>query len=223
MKKINFLAKKNINILSCFDATQAKIAESFKYDAILVGDSLSIFSLGHQNINKINVNDIIYHLKSVCAASKLPVIADLPKTSMTNNAVAISHAKKLIKAGASMIKIEGHSKIRTLISSLVKLQIPVCSHIGLTPQNTIKITEQEIFDSALLHEKVGCSMIVLSKINDKLCKKITSAISIPSIGYINFKNCDGQVEIFYKMLGLAKGEELKIEINRKIKNFKNLK
>ncbi len=220
MKKFSFLAKKYINILSCFDATQAKIAKSLNYDAILVGDSLSIFSLGHQNINKIDVNDIIYHLQSIREATNLPVIADLPKSSMANNKLAISHAKKLIKAGASMIKIEGHSKIKTLISSLVKLKIPVCSHIGLTPQNDIKITDREIFESALLHEKIGCSLIVLSKINDGLCKKITSAINIPSIGYINYKNCDGQVEIFYKMLGLVKGEELKIEINPKIKSFK---
>ena len=203
MKKFSFLAKKYINILSCFDATQAKIAKSLNYDAILVGDSLSIFSLGHQNINKIDVNDIIYHLQSIREATNLPVIADLPKSSMANNKLAISH-----------------SKIKTLISSLVKLKIPVCSHIGLTPQNDIKITDREIFESALLHEKIGCSLIVLSKINDRLCKKITSAINIPSIGYINYKNCDGQVEIFYKMLGLVKGEELKIEINPKIKSFK---
>jgi len=103
VKKNNFL-----KIMRCYDATSATMANLIGCDAILVGDSIGILNLGYKNTTDVNLKNLIEVLKIIKKVTSLPIIADLPSHSLINNQLAISHAKKLIKYGANIIKIEGH-------------------------------------------------------------------------------------------------------------------
>ena len=209
--------------MSCYDATSANIANLLGCDAILVGDSIGILNLGYKNTTDVNLKDLIEVLKIIKKETQLPIIADLPSHSLKNNQLAISHAKKLTKYGADIIKIEGHSEINQLVATLTKKNIDICTHIGKTPQkHSPKKTPSEYAQIAIEHELCGAKLIVLSKMSTASNKKVSENISIPIVGYKNTNFCNGKVDVMYAALGLLKGEEIKININQQSAAFKHI-
>lgn len=218
------LKKKQINILSCYDATAASIAKLIPCDAILIGDSIGIIALGHKKITDTSFHAIQFFLKNIKKNTKLPLVVDLPKESMRSETLAVSHAKKLVSLGADFIKIEGHDENVNLIIKLKSHGIYVCAHIGSTPQ---KITQnkspQQYAKIAQALEIAGADFFVLSNMSNDANKAVTKKVAIPSVGYKNYKSCNGKVEILYDALGLLKSNKLSIDIDQDSQAFKKIK
>ena len=142
MKTLQSLLKKEkIAIISCYDASFASMLSRTHVDALLVGDSLGTRIKGEKNILNVTMDEVIYHIRAVKnGAKELPIIADMPANSYNHKSTALANAKKIIEAGADMIKLEGGKEIEEIIKHLSKENIFICGHIGFTPQ-TKKIEE----------------------------------------------------------------------------------
>ena len=210
MRNIKKLLKtKKIAILTCYDATFANLIQHTKCDAILVGDSLGLTIKGEKNTHNVTLEEMIYHTKAVRqGANKTPIIADLPINSYKTKALALKNARKLIAAGADIIKIEGDKEIYDIVSFLYQNEIYVCAHIGYTPQISPKIKRlknpEDYLGKAKSLEVSGACMIVLSMTDANIDTLVTNNLNIPTIGFRSSKNCDGAVEILYDILGLSK-------------------
>lgn len=203
---------KKITMLTCYDASFAKILESINVDALLVGDSLGMFIKGDINTHNVSLNDMIYHTRAVARGAKSTfIISDLPIHTYENNHLAYESALALIKVGASMVKLEGGASIAPVVQHLKAKDINVCGHIGFMPQFTQGMNHTQIEDAmkkaletitedASELERSGVDMLVLSSIPESIAKKITQTISIPSIGFHSGKACDGEVFILYDLL-----------------------
>ena len=203
-----FLNSKKIVILTCYDATFASLIEHTKCDAILVGDSLGLTIKGEENTHKVTLDEMIYHTQAVRrGAKKIPIIADLPINTFKTKAAALKNAKKLIAAGANIIKIEGDKDIYDIVAYLSQNDIKVCGHIGYTPQTDSKIEKikspTEFLGKAKSLEVSGACMVVLSMTGAKVDKLVTDNLSIPTISFRSSNQCIGVVEIIYDILGLS--------------------
>ena len=139
-------------------------------DALLVGDSLGTRIKGEKNILNVTMDEVIYHIRAVKnGAKELPIIADMPANSYNNKSTALANAKKIIEAGADMIKLEGGKEIEEIIKHLSKENIFICGHIGFTPQTKkieeFKLKSKDLLNDARLLQDAGISMIVLSMMN----------------------------------------------------------
>ena len=139
MNLVEFKKFKNsgekIACLTAYDSSIAKFVENCGIDAILIGDSLGMVIKGFKNTRLVKMADMIYHTKAVTAVcDKSLIIVDMPYKSYTNADIAVANAKKLISAGAQMVKLEGGFEIKNIIQSLVNNNISVCAHLGLQPQ-----------------------------------------------------------------------------------------
>jgi len=227
MKTLQSLLKKEkIAIISCYDATFASMLSRTHVDALLVGDSLGTRIKGEKNILNVTMDEVIYHIRAVKnGAKELPIIADMPANSYNNKSTALANAKKIIEAGADMIKLEGGKEIEEIIKHLSKENIFICGHIGFTPQTKkieeFKLKSKDLLNDARLLQDAGISMIVLSMMNSEIDFEITKKLEIPTISYQSSDKCTGSVEILYDLLGL---EVLKNnQTNRKIDtNFHRL-
>lgn len=220
MKTLQSLLKKEkIAIISCYDATFASMLSRTHVDALLVGDSLGTRIKGEKNILNVTMDEVIYHIRAVKnGAKELPIIADMPANSYNNKSTALANAKKIIEAGADMIKLEGGKEIEEIIKHLSKENIFICGHIGFTPQTKkieeFKLKSKDLLNDARLLQDAGISMIVLSMMDSEIDFEITRELKIPTISYQSSDKCTGSVEILYDLLGL---EVLKNnQTNRKI-------
>ena len=209
-----------IAALTCYDATFAAVLDNAGVDVLLIGDSLGNVLQGHTTTLAVTLSDMIYHTRCVArGASNAFIIADMPFGSYQKSPEqAFENAAALIAAGAQMVKIEGGQLMAATVSFLTQRGIPVCAHIGLTPQsvhqlggyklqgNTDKAAKQ-LLDDAKALEKSGAGMIVLELIPAKLAKKITLALTIPTIGIGAGPDCAGQVLVLHDMLGLSRGKK----------------
>lgn len=221
MKKItcpalkNRKGKKKITMVTCYDASFAKLVEKAEIDSILVGDSLGMVIKGSGTTLDVELEDVIYHVKAVRKGAPTPfLIADMPFGSYQSSIEqGMDSAVKLMKAGAEAVKVEGGSETAPLISRLVSFGIPVVAHVGLTPQYVNKFggfgkrgkTDAErnyILESAKIVAQAGADMIVLESIPDKLGKEITETLKIPTIGIGAGSDTDGQVLVIYDLLGM---------------------
>ncbi len=207
-------------VLTCYDATFATILENSGIDALLVGDSLGNVLHGENTTLSVTLNDMIYHTRCVARGSrKAFIITDMPFGSyQVSPEQAFENAYRIMAAGAHMVKIEGGQIMADTIQFLTQRGIPVCAHIGLTPQsihqlggyklqgNSEKSAKQLLNDAKLL-EKSGASMLVMEVVPAKLAKKITQALSIPTIGIGAGANCAAQVLVLHDMLGLVQGKK----------------
>lgn len=203
---------KKITILTCYDASFAKILESINIHALLVGDSLGMFIKGDVNTHNVSLDDMIYHTRAVAAGAKSTfIISDLPIHTYENNNLAYKSAIALIEVGANMVKLEGGASIAPVVQYLKAKGIKVCGHIGFMPQFTqgmnhtqieeaLKKALETIIEDASVLEKSGVDMLVLSSIPENIAKEITQTISIPTIGFHSGKSCDGEVFILYDLL-----------------------
>ena len=213
IKKI--LRKKNktpIICLTAYSKTIAKIADKY-CDIILIGDSLAMVLYGMKTTRDIKIETMILHGKAVKASAKKSlVVFDMPFKTYANKFIAYKNARKVMKlTKCDAIKLEGGKKIVNIIKYLTKRGIPVMGHIGLLPQtsNNFKVKgksnfqKKKIIEDAEAVSKSGAFAVVVECVIEKLAKKITRSISIPTIGIGASKHCDGQILVTDDMLGLS--------------------
>ena len=201
--------------ITAYDATFSRIISEVGAEAILVGDSLGMVLQGHDSTIPVTISDMAYHTQCVCRAEpKSLVIADLPFMSYTTTQHAMESATQLMQAGAHMVKMEGGTWLSDTISSLVERGIPVCAHLGLTPQSVntfggFKVqgrTPKEaksILADAVEIQDAGASLVVLECVPSHLAADITRKLDIPVIGIGAGRDTDGQVLVMHDLLGLS--------------------
>ena len=202
-------------VITAYDASFSRLANNAGIDVILVGDSLGNVIQGHDSTIPTTINDMVYHTQAVRRGSENTfIITDLPFMTFSHEHQALNNSAMLMRAGANMVKLEGGSWLNTTVRMLCERWIPVCGHLGLTPQSVHKIsgnkvqgrTKQsasQIFEDALNLEKAGIDLLVLECVPAKLAQKITQKIQIPVIGIGAGVDTDGQVLVIYDILGLS--------------------
>ena len=204
LKKL--FSKKNIAIITCYDASFASYLSNTNVDALLVGDSLGILIKGQASTREVKMSEVLYHTESVRRGAPLmPIISDMPINSFANKNMALKNAKLLINAGADMVKIEGENNIIEIVKYLNINKILVCGHIGFMPQaNKInKSKNEDLLTKAKKLEEAGLKMLVLSMTSKSDDKAITNQLSIPTISFRSSSLCNGGVEILYELLGIT--------------------
>ncbi len=220
MKTVNtFQRLKNnnekITMLTAYDYSTAQVLEQAEIDGILVGDSLAMVALGYENTYNITIDEMLIFVKAVARGAKNSfIVGDMPFMSYNLSVEqGLENASKMIKAGASGVKLEGcNDHILTLIKRCVESGIPVLGHLGFTPQlmNTIgghkiqgKTSEkiEEILKSAKKLEEAGCFAVVLELMPEESAKYITENLNIPTIGIGAGKYCSGQIVVTDDILG----------------------
>lgn len=210
------LKGEKLSMLTCYDYSTAKLIDDAGINSILVGDSLGNVILGYDDTLQVTMEDMIHHGKAVSRGAKNSlVIVDMPFMSYQTSVYdAVVNAGRLIKeGGADAVKLEGGVEFKEVISAITRASIPVCAHIGLTPQSInafggFKIqgrTEQaakKLIEDALAVEEAGAFAVVIEGVPAKLAKIITEKLTIPTIGIGAGANCDGQVLVYQDMLGL---------------------
>ena len=212
-------SKKNgekLTMLTAYDYTTAKLLDESGVDSILVGDSLGMVVLGYDDTLSVTMEDMIHHSAAVARGAKNAlVITDMPFMSYQTSVYdAVVNAGRLVKEGkAQAVKLEGGIEFCEHIKAIVKASIPVCAHIGLTPQSVNafggfkvqgkgKEEAQRLLDEARAVEEAGAFAVVLECVPAKLAKKISESISIPTIGIGAGEGCDGQVLVYQDMLAM---------------------
>ncbi len=208
-----------IAMLTCYDATFAKLSELAGVDVLLVGDSLGMVLQGSENTLGVLMTDMIYHTR--CVATGAPntyIIADMPYSSYESGAqIAHDNAQMLLDAGAHMVKLEGGGNMVNIVRHLVEKGIPVCAHLGFTPQSIQKLggyriqgkTEESakrIMQDAIAMSEVGVSFILLEMVPASLARAITETIDTPTIGIGAGVDCSGQVLVLQDLLGIYTGQ-----------------
>ena len=207
-----------IAMLTCYDATFAKLMEAAGVDILLVGDSLGMVLHGAENTLNVSMHHMTYHTKSVSAgAPNTFIIADMPLGSYEHDAeAAYKNAEWLIKSGAHMVKFEGGGDKAKTAQYLVERGIPVCAHLGFTPQSVNQLggykiqgkTEESaarILQDAHAMADAGVSFILLEMVPASLAKTITQSTQTPTIGIGAGVDCSGQVLVIQDLLGIYTG------------------
>ena len=206
---------KKISTITAYDASFAKLFDQAGIHAILIGDSLGMVLQGEDSTLPVTIEDMAYHTRCVKrGVEETLIIADMPFMSYATQEQALTNATKLMQAGASMVKMEGGAWLNSTISALVERGIPVCAHLGLTPQSVnifggFKVQgreddkAQQMIDDAKTLEAAGAQLLVLECIPASLGKLVTEALTIPTIGIGAGKDTDGQILVMHDALGIA--------------------
>ena len=203
-----------IVVLTAYDSSFSKLLSENGVDILLVGDSLGMVMQGQHSTVPVLMKDMIYHTQCVSKTNQSAwIIADFSYMSYASEKQALNNAAKLMQAGANMVKLEGGDWLSSTIESLKERGIPVCAHLGLTPQSVDSLggfkvqardkegAEQLLIDS-LAVEKAGADLLVLECVPKDIAEKITKTLSIPTIGIGAGNQTDGQVLVLQDMLGL---------------------
>ena len=203
-------------MITAYDYSFAKLFDEVGVNSILVGDSVGMVALGYEDTLPVTMEDMIHHSAAVVRGAKNAlIVADMPFMSYQQSVYdAVVNAGRLIKEGhAHAVKLEGGASVVPQIEAIVAASIPVCAHIGMTPQSKnifggFKVqgkqqeAAQKIMDEARAVEAAGAYAVVLECVPAKLATKISESISIPTIGIGAGNGCDGQVLVYQDMLGL---------------------
>ena len=220
-----------IAMLTCYDASFSALLDTQHVDCILVGDSLGNVIQGQRTTIPVQMSDMVYHTKAVLRGlytrptSRAWVVADMPFGSYGTTEDALHNAVKLMQAGAHMVKLEGGAWLADTVRSLVNNGIPVCAHMGLTPQSVYQLggfkvqakTEaaaEQLLKEALILQEAGASMLVLEAVPMHVGKHVTESVRMVTIGIGAGKDTDGQVLVLYDMLDVFPGKKAKF-----VKNF----
>ena len=215
-----------ISMLTCYDASFAGLMDQSGIDTILVGDSLGMVVQGHDTTLPVTVADIAYHTACVARGrSSALLVADMPFASYATVEQACDNAAVLMRAGAEMVKLEGGSWLAPTVHRLVERGIPVCAHLGLTPQSVHQLggfrvqgktatAAAQLIADALALQEAGASLLVLEAIPAALAAQVTQQLAIPTIGIGAGVECSGQVLVMHDMLGAFPGHQPKF-----VKNF----
>jgi len=209
-----------IAVLTCYDASFASLLESNGVDVLLVGDSLGMVIQGRESTLPVTIEQMAYHTACVASgAQQAFIVADMPfGTSQFSARESFAHAVQLMQAGAEMVKLEGGAEMAETVQFLVSRGIPVCAHIGLTPQSVHQlggykvqgksdVAAKKLLKDALALQQAGAGMIVLEAIPATLGAEVTAKLSIPTIGIGAGASCSGQVLVVYDMLGIYPGRK----------------
>lgn len=219
-----------VAMLTCYDATFAKLMEMGGVDALLVGDSLGMVLQGAENTLQVTIQHMIYHTQSVAAgAPNTLILADMPvNTYEIHPEVALENAQELIEAGAHMVKFEGGSNLVKTAQYLVKNGVPVCAHLGFMPQHVKELggykvqgkTEEsakQILQDASAMKDAGASLVLLEMVPAALAKQVTAIV--PTIGIGAGVDCSGQVLVLQDLLGIYSGPASKPAVEYKSPRF----
>lgn len=205
-----------LTMLTAYDYSTAKLINAAGINLILVGDSLGNVILGYEDTISVTMEDMIHHAKAVAkGAPDALVVVDMPFMSYQTSAYdAVVNAGRLMKEGrANAVKLEGGKEVCPQIEAIVAAGIPVCAHLGLTPQSINAFgghkvqgkSEQaakKLVDDAIAVENAGAFAVVLECVPAKLAKVISEKLSIPTIGIGAGAGCDGQVLVYQDVLGM---------------------
>jgi 3-methyl-2-oxobutanoate hydroxymethyltransferase len=212
-----------ITCLTAYDYSSARLVDEAGIDLILVGDSLAMTMLGHENTLSLTVDEMLHHVKAARRGIRNALlIADMPYGSYHVDAQdAVRNATRFVKeGGAEMVKIEGGEKRSDLIRRIIDAEIPVAGHIGLTPQSVNRMggfkvqgkslseIEQLMRDATAL-DRAGVACLFLEGIPREVAEMITAEVSAPTIGIGAGPGCDGQVLVFHDILNLTFGPSAK--------------
>jgi 3-methyl-2-oxobutanoate hydroxymethyltransferase len=216
-----------ITMLTCYDASFAALLDAAGVDTLLIGDSLGMVLQGHDSTLPVTLRDVAYHTACVARGAKRAfIIADMPfGTFQVSPGQAFANAVQLMAAGAQMVKIEGGEPMAETIAFLTARGIPVCGHLGLTPQSVHQFggyrvqgkTEsqaQRLIAEAKMLEDAGAGMLVLELIPAALAREVTAQLRMPTIGIGAGVDCSGQVLVLHDMLDVFPGKKAKF-----VKNF----
>jgi|SRR5688572_7397083 3-methyl-2-oxobutanoate hydroxymethyltransferase len=204
-------------MLTAYDAGFARVLDENGTDLVLVGDSLGMVVQGHDSTLPVSVDDIVYHVRCVARGlRKALLIADMPFGADATPERALDAALRLLQAGAAMVKLEGAGHKLDIIRFLVDREIPVCAHLGLTPQSVLRLggykvqgreeaAAARVREDARLVAEAGASLLVLECVPSGLAGAITGAGTIPTIGIGAGPACDGQVLVLHDLLGANTG------------------
>ena len=205
-----------ITMMTAYDYPTGSLVDQAGIDTILVGDSLGMVMLGYDSTVPVTMDEMIHHCKAVSRGAKSSsIIGDMPFMSYQINVEqAVANAGRFMKeAACDSVKLEGGSEMAHVAKAIVKAGIPVCAHIGLTPQSVTKLggfkvqgkdaeSARELVESAKDFEEAGAFMIVVECVPGILAAKITKELKIPTIGIGAGKDCDGQVLVYHDLVGL---------------------
>jgi 3-methyl-2-oxobutanoate hydroxymethyltransferase len=209
-------------MVTAYDAPGARMAHEAGVEVVLVGDSVAMVVLGHDDTLQVTVDDLAHHTAAVArglstspaAAPRPLVVADLPWMSYhTTVDEAVRNAATLIRAGAQTVKLEGGRKRLPVIEAILDAEIPVMGHLGLTPQSVHTMggfrvqgrrhdAALALVDDAKALAAAGCFALVLEGVPDEVADLVTGAVDVPTIGIGAGAGCDGQVLVFHDVLGL---------------------
>jgi 3-methyl-2-oxobutanoate hydroxymethyltransferase len=221
-------AGEKIVALTAYDASFGRLLDAAGVDLVLVGDSLGMVLQGHASTLPVTVEDIVYHCACVARGMHAPLlVADMPFGSYATPERAFDAAHAMLAAGhASMVKLEGAGYVLDVIHFLSAREIPVCAHLGLTPQSVLRLggfsvqgkedrAAQKLREDARAVAEAGADLLVLECVPSALAAEITKDIGIPTIGIGAGPSCDGQILVLHDMLGIASGHRRP----RFVKNF----
>jgi 3-methyl-2-oxobutanoate hydroxymethyltransferase len=207
-----------IAALTAYDASFARVLDTAGVDVVLVGDSLGMVIQGHGSTLPVTVADIVYH--TACVARGLRsalLIADMPFQSYATTERAIDAATAMLaQGGASMVKLEGAGPLLESIRFLSERDIPVCAHLGLTPQSVLKLggykvqgredaAAKKLLEDAKAVADAGADLLVLECVPTAIASLVTRSVAIPTIGIGAGPGCDGQILVLHDLLGINSG------------------
>ncbi|MFU8832221.1 MAG: 3-methyl-2-oxobutanoate hydroxymethyltransferase [Wenzhouxiangella sp.] len=210
-----------ISMLTAYDASLASRIDKAGVDCVLVGDSLGNVIQGRDSTLPVTMDHMIYHVEAVRRGiEQAMLLADMPFLSYHDRSTAMGNAGRLMRAGAEMVKLEGGAAIVPLVAELVAQGIPVCGHLGLTPQHVHQLggyrvqgRDEEparvLREDALALEAAGAGLLVLECVPAELAAAVTRSLQIPVIGIGAGPSVDGQVLVLYDVLGISVGRRPK--------------
>ena len=214
--------------LTAYDALFAELISSAGVEVILVGDSLGMVLQGHDSTLPVTLDDMVYHMNCVRRGNRGALImADLPFMSYASEKQSLKSAASLMRAGAHVVKLEGGAWLAESTRLLTERGIPVCAHMGLTPQSINRIGGYRVqgrdpdrahamIEEALVLEQAGASVLLLECVPVDLARAITQQLQIPTIGIGAGPHTDGQIMVMHDMLGITPPS---IKAPKFIKNF----
>ncbi|WP_421239056.1 3-methyl-2-oxobutanoate hydroxymethyltransferase [Aeromonas enteropelogenes] len=203
--------------ITAYDATFARLFDDEGAHVLLIGDSLGMVLQGGQDTLAVNMDEMVYHTRCVArGASKALVVADMPFMSYATPEQTYQNAARLMAAGARMVKMEGGDWLCDSIRHLTRNGVPVCGHLGLTPQSVHvfggfkvqgrdEFQAQEIYRQALELQAAGIQLLVLECVPTALAERITKALRIPVIGIGAGPATDGQILVMHDAFGITSG------------------
>lgn len=214
LKKMKAAGDKFVTV-ALYDAPMALMAEQTGIHIVLVGDSLGMTVLGFDSTVPVTMTHMVYHVEAVSRGnSRSLIVGDLPFMSYATVETAMTNAARIMQAGAHMVKLEGGAWLCETVERLCDRGIPVCAHLGLTPQSVNKLggfrvqgrsreTAEKILDDAAQLQKAGADLLVLECVPAQLAKTITETLKIPTIGIGAGRATDAQVLVINDILGLT--------------------
>jgi 3-methyl-2-oxobutanoate hydroxymethyltransferase len=218
-------AGEKIAMLTCYDASFATLMDRCGVDVLLVGDSLGNVCQGQSSTLPVSLADMVYHTACVARGNQTALlIADMPFGTYATPQSAFDNAVKLMQAGAQMVKLEGGAWLVDTVKFLTERAVPVCAHLGLTPQSVHQLGgfkvqgktaegAERLKADALALQAAGASMLVLEAIPTALGKEVTDMLAIPTIGIGAGPDCAGQVLVMHDMLGVFPGRKARFVRN----------